>query len=336
MKAAVLKQIGSIERLKENLMVDDIPRPLPGIDEVLLNIKYASLNHRDLWIAKGLYPKIKLPVILGSDCAAIVHSDSNGDFKMGEEVIVNPGFNWGSDEAYQSKYFKILGMPDNGTLSEFITINKSYVHKKPSHLSLLEASALPLAGVTAFRALFKKGKLISEDNLLITGIGGGVSTFILAFALKVCANIYVTSGSNVKIEKAISLGAKTGINYNNKNWDKEIVSASENKINIILDSAGGETFGKYLEICRQGGKIISYGATLGNVEQLNLHKVYWKQLQLSGSTMGSPNDFSEMLKFINDKAIVPLVDRVYDLTEIDEAFRRLSESEQFGKIIIKI
>ncbi len=337
MKAAVLEQTGNIEELNQNLTIEEVPLPEISSDEVLIKLKYASLNHRDLWIARGMYSKIKLPAILGSDCSGIIHSKgSNVTLQTGEEVIINPSFKWGYEEHFQSSDFNILGMPENGTLAEFVSVNQSNVYKKPQHLDMVQSAAIPLCGVTAYRALFVKGHISKNDNILITGIGGGVSTFALLFALHIGANVFVTSGSDDKINRAISLGARGGINYKQEDWNKGITELSGNKINVIIDGAGGNEFSKYLEICNPGGTIISYGATLGISRNFNLHRLFWKQIKIYGTTAGSQMDFIQMLEFINSYKFVPATDRIFKLDDIGSAFKRMNHSEQFGKIMIEI
>lgn len=337
MKAALLKKIGSPEEFRKNITVDEIPIPEIKEDEVLISIKFAALNHRDVWIAKGAYPKINLPVVLGSDCSGIVHTTGSAvsTFKPGDDVIINPGFNWGSKEDYQSKDFKILGMPDNGTLAEFVAVNQTYIYNKPLHLNFTQAAGIPLTGITAYRALFKKAKLKKEDNLLLPGIGGGVSSSALVFAVSIGANVFVTSGSEDKIKKAVSLGAKGGINYKNENWDKEIMEMSGNNINVIIDGEGGDTFTKCMELINYGGRIVCYGSTSGRSSNIPMARLFWKQLKIYGSTMGSPNDFAEMLNFINDNKIVPVIDEVFPLDNISEAFLKMNEGKQFGKIVVR-
>ncbi|MBK8550184.1 MAG: zinc-binding dehydrogenase [Ignavibacteria bacterium] len=329
MKAALLKQTGNAGDMKKNLVIEDIPVPEITDNQVLINIKFASLNHRDLWIAKGAYSKIRLPVVLGSDGAGIIHSKGSKvtSFEIGDEVIMNPGFNWGDNENYQSKDFKILGMPDNGTLAEYVAVNKSYVYKKPVHLDLMQSSAIPLTGITAYCALFKKLKLSRNDTLLITGIGGGVSTFALVYALSLGVTVFVTSSSDDKIQKAISLGAKGGVNYTNENWDKEMIELSGNKINTVIDGAGSDTFLKCIDIINYGGRIVCYGATNGNVINFPMARLFWKQLKIFGSTMGPPGDFSEMMKFINDHKVIPVIDKVFKLEDISKAFERMNETK---------
>ncbi|MEO6695507.1 MAG: zinc-binding dehydrogenase [Ignavibacteria bacterium] len=338
MKAVVLNQTGPSANLSENISIEEVPVPEISEDEILIKVLSASLNHRDLWLTSGSYSKIKLPVILGSDCAGIIHSTGKNvkELTHGDEVIINPGMNWGADENFQSKDFKILGMPDDGTLSEYVKVHMNQVFRKPEHLTFEEASAFPLAGVTAFRCLFKKAQIKKFDNVLITGAGGGVAALALIFASKAGANVYVTSSQDHKIETAISFGAKGGVNYSRKEWEKEILKLMENNIQIVIDGNGGENINKFTEICNYGARIVCYGATAGSVNELSMHKIYWKQIKLMGSTMGSPGDFADMLSFINENKIRPVIDKVFKMNDIVKAFERMDRSEQFGKIIVSM
>jgi zinc-binding alcohol dehydrogenase/oxidoreductase len=338
MRAVVLKQIGKIEDLKKNLVVDEIPKPQFGDDEVLIKIKYAALNHRDLWITKGQYGGIKLPVVPGSDCSGIIEDKGKNvsEFKTGDEVIVNPSLKWGNSELFKSDKFKILGLPDNGTLEEYISVDKSKVYKKPAHLDLAKASAIPLAGLTAYRALIVKGEVNKDKNVLITGIGGGVSTFALLYAVNFGANVYITSGDDNKIKKSIELGAKDGVNYKNENWDKELLEKNKYGFDLIIDGTGGDTISKLLNVINPGGRIVNYGATTGNTTNFEVRKVYWKQAMLIGSTMGSDKDFRDMTGLFSKEKIIPVVDKIFDMENVYEAFFRMDKSVQLGKIVIKI
>lgn len=335
MKALVLERIGETKDLKNNLVLKEIDKPVPKENEVLVNINYASLNHRDLWISKGLYAGIKTPVVLGSDGAGVI-ADSNGSvFKNGDEVIINPTIDWGENEDFQNKDFSILGLPQNGTLEEFVCVPAKNIYKKPEHLDFKEASAIPLAGLTAFRACFVKGKITKGDNVLITGIGGGVSTFALLYSLSAGANVYVTSGSDEKIKAAIKHGADGGINYKTENWEKRFKEIHP-KINVVIDGAGGETFAKCLDVCAEGGTIVSYGATLGAVKNFEMRKVFWKQLKIFGSTMGSDKDFTNMINFIELNKIKPIIDKEFSLENGADAFLRMESGNQIGKICLKM
>lgn len=335
MKALVLEKIGDISELKSNLVFKEIYKPLPKENEVLINLKYAALNHRDVWITKGLYAGIKTPAVLGSDGAGVIEDANGSVFKEGDEVIINPTIDWGEDEKFQNKNFRILGLPDNGTLAEFVCVPAKNVYPKPNHLDLKSAAALPLAGLTAFRASIIKAKISKGDNVLITGIGGGVATFTLLYSIAAGANVFVVSGSEEKIEFAIRHGAIGGINYKDERWEKRFKEIHP-KINKIIDGAGGETMAKCLDICTEGGTIVSYGATLGAVKNFEMRKVFWKQLNILGTTMGSDKDFSEMLNFIEEKKIVPIIDKEFELKDSGEAFLRMNKGEQTGKITIKL
>jgi zinc-binding alcohol dehydrogenase/oxidoreductase len=368
MKAAVLHQVGKIEDLEKNLFIEEVPTPQISSDEVLIRINYAALNHRDVFITQGLYSGISLPCILGSDCCGtIVEKGSNvKNISEGDEVVVNPSLNWGDNEKHQTeKNYKILGLPDNGTFAEYLKINKYFVHKKPGNLSQLEASCVPLAGATAFRAaimkadiknnnnlmITRKGKVVGtltgrdtilksdiqkNENVLITGIGGGVATFAMLFALSRTPNVFVTSGSDSKIRKAKHLGAIDGVNYKNENWSKELLQKTNYKIDVIIDGTGGELLSKLIEICSYGARIISYGATLGDIPNLPVRRIFWKQLQLIGTTMGSDKDFKKMLEYVEVNNIKPVIDDVFELNNIAKAFKRMASGEQFGKIVIKV
>jgi len=335
MKALVLESIDKSKSLQEMLVYKDVDTPQPKENEVLINLKYASLNHRDLFITKGLYANIKTPVILGSDGAGVIEDANGSEFNANDDVIINPTIDWGNNENFQNKNFRILGMPDNGTLAEYICIDKKYVHKKPEHLDLKEAAALPLAGLTAYRACIVKANIQPEENVLITGIGGGVSTFAFLYATALGANVYITSGSGDKINFALSRGAKCGINYREDDWEKKIKKHSEG-IDVVIDSAGGETFSKCLDLCNEGARLVSYGATFGAVEKFEMRKVFWKQLNIMGTTMGSYKDFENMVKFISENEITPFIDKEYDLENGADAFERMESGDQIGKIIVKI
>jgi NADPH:quinone reductase-like Zn-dependent oxidoreductase len=338
MKAAVLSKTGNVSELGNNLTLEDLPVPSPAENEVLINIKYASLNRRDLYITKGLYAKISLPVVLGSDCSGVVAQTGENvtAFTEGDEVIVNPSMNWGEKEEHQVYDYRILGMPDDGTLEEYICVKADHVFAKPSNLSPGQASALPLAGLTAYRACFVKAEIKEGDTVLIPGIGGGVSTFALLYALSAGADVYVTSGSDEKVMQAIALGAKGGINYKKENWEKMLHGMMHNKLDVVIDGSGGETITKCLSICSYGARIVSYGATLGITKDFDMRKVYWKQVKVMGSTMGSDNDFGAMLQYIEEKNIVPVIDKVFELDNVHEAFYRMDKSEQMGKIVVKV
>jgi NADPH:quinone reductase-like Zn-dependent oxidoreductase len=306
-----------------------------GPGEVLVAIKAAALNRRDFWITQGMYPGVKMPVVLGSDGAGIVIEVGEGVESewRGQDVVINPGLAWGENRSVQSSDFRILGMPDDGTFATQVVVPADVVHKKPEHLSWQQAAALPLGGVTAYRALFTQGQLTGGDRVLVTGVGGGVATITVQMAVAAGATVYVTSSSDEKLKRARELGAAAGFNYTRKEWSVEL-KAEAGGVDLIVDSAGGEGYEAVVNLSAPGGRIVSYGATTGLPKKLDLFKIFWKQIRLIGTTMGSPEDFEEMIEFVAMHKIAPTIDRVVALSDGGTAVERMRESPQFGKIVL--
>ena len=309
------------------LAFQDVENPIYTEGYELVELKAAALNHRDVFIQKGLYAGIKFPTILGSDGA--------GTTADGREVVINPLANWGNDPRVQSKNYKILGLPDDGTFAEFIAVESKYLAPKPAHLNFAEAAAVPLAGLTAWRALFTKCQPLAGDRVLITGIGGGVALFALQFAVAAGFETWVTSSSEEKIEKAIALGAKGGFNYTSESWAKDATTATGD-FDCIVDGAGGTGFADLIKVAKPAARLCFYGGTAGVLSGINPPAIFYKQLIIMGSTMGSPSEFAAMLAFIEENEIFPVVDSVFDLADGNAALQRMDEGKQFGKIILKI
>ena len=329
MKANVL------EAANKPLIWKEVETPVIGPGEVLVKIKAAALNRRDYWITVGKYAGIKYPTILGSDGAGIVAEIGEGvDANwLNKEVIINPSNNWGDHDEFQSKDFKILGLPDDGTFAEYVKTRAEYLYAKPAYLNWEQAAAVPLAGLTAFRALFTKGKAKKSDTVLITGVGGGTGAFALQWAVAAGCKVYVTSSQPDKIEKAKQLGALAGVNYKTENWADELKQLAGG-FDVVIDSALGEGFSKLPDICNPGARIVFFGGTAGDMPAINGRKIFWKQLQILGTTMGTANDFEQMLAFMNEHKIVPVVDEVLPLAEAAKAVNMMEHSSQFGKIVL--
>ncbi|MBK9151115.1 MAG: zinc-binding dehydrogenase [Saprospiraceae bacterium] len=317
MKAWVLKSVNQLPEFCE------VPVPESKEGYSLVNLTASSLNHRDVWITKGKYAGIQLPCVLGSDGAGI---------SEGRRVLINPGWYWGANEDVQSRAFRVLGMPDNGTFAEYISVPREFIHETPPHLSEVEAAALPLAGVTAYRALMSKCHPIPSHKVLVTGAGGGVALFAIQFALALGCEVYVTSGSHMKMDRAIGMGVAGAVNYRDDDWMDQLKKMAGG-FDIIIDSAGGDGFRHLVSLSNPGGKIVFYGGTLGNINGLNPQTVFWKQLSIMGSTMGSPRDFAEMLEFVDKHRIIPVVDEVFEMEEWDKAFEKMEQGQQFGKLV---
>ncbi|SIN77159.1 quinone oxidoreductase family protein [Algoriphagus halophilus] len=330
MKAITLnsKTLGSL------LLTDVQDRPCES-GEVKVGIKAAALNHRDEWCRKGLYPNIQDGIVLGSDGAGVVLEvgDSVNLNLVGKEVIINPAINWGDRQEVQSKNFEILGMPRNGTLSEQVIVPADRIKLKPEHLSFEEAAALPLAGLTAYRALFYQGQLKKGDSVLITGFGGGVAQFAFQFALNAGAKVYASSSKENKRDLAKELGAVDVFDYTEDHWTEQAL-ASSGGFDLIIDSAVGDSLNNLIDVAKPGGKIVFYGATKGNPSELTARKIFWNQLKLMGTTMGSDQDFENMVQFVKENKIKPIIDQVFSFQEAIQAFDRMKEGEQMGKIVL--
>lgn len=320
MKALVFTEI------KQPLEYKEFPDPTIKEDYVIVDLKAAALNRRDWWITQGMYANIRLNSILGSDGAGMYN---------GEEVIICPSLYWGENEKYQTNEYKILGMDEDGTLAEKIAVRKNKIYKKPAHLSLEQAAALPLSGLTAYRALITRCGAKAGDNVLISGVGGGTALTACQFAIALGANVYVTSGSEEKINKAIALGARGGANYKDRDAMKAL-GKSTGGFDVVIDSAGGASFEMLLRMCRKGANVAIYGGTAGSLEKLSVPNIFYKQMTIHGSTMGSDLDFVNMLDFVNEHKIVPVVDSVYDLENGNAAINKMTDSPQFGKIVLRI
>lgn len=333
MKAAILRN------LHEPIHLEETAPPVAGKGEAIVKIMAAALNHRDVWIQKGRYPGISLPVTPGSDGAGIVVEvgDRADESWIGKQVLINPAHNWGEIPAHYGPEFKILGLEDPGTFAEYVKIPVVYLHEIPSHLSFNQAAAIPLAGLTAWRCLTTRAVLKPQEKVLITGIGGGVALFVLQFAVALGAEVWVTSGSDDKIQKACELGAKGGVNYKNTDWHRELLQTIGaprlGYFDVIVDSAGGDNFKSLIDVAAPGARICIYGGTTGNITDLLPAKIFFKQLNLLGSTMGTPKEFEEMIRFVEKRNLVPVIDSIRPIEEIGAGMDRMDKGEQFGKIV---
>ncbi len=337
MKASILKAPGPAE----NLTLENVPDPVAGPGEAVVRLEAAALNHRDVWIRSGTGAYaggFKQRVILGSDGAGEVVSVGSGGAAslVGQAVVINPSLDWGEADLAQGPNFRILGLPDDGTYAQMIRVPVANIHQKPAGLSFEEAAAIPLAALTAYRAVASRARVQKGETVLVTGIGGGVSTFALQMAAHLGARVLVTSGSDTKLARARELGTAGGANYRTQNWAREIVALSGGGPDVVIDSVGGETFAKCVEILKPGGRIASFGATTGAVKDFVLRNLFWKQATLLGTTMGSPREFAAMLELFGQGGLRPVVDKTFPLADAAAAHRRMEEAGQFGKIVLSV
>lgn len=315
------------------LFLKEMEEPECGKNDVVVKLKAAGLNRRDLMIPKR-HGDDKEALILGSDGAGIVEAvgEKVTRFQPGDEVIINPSLGWFENTPAPPANYEILGMPDHGTFAEKIVIQEEQLEKKPSYLSWQEAGVLALSALTGYRALFTKGQLQSGQTVFIPGAGSGVATFLIQFAKHIGAKVIVTSRSEEKRKKAKELGADLVLETNS-DWKKELANEI---VDLVIESVGRATFNRSLEVVKKGGKIVTFGATTEDNVDFNLRNFFYGQYQLFGSTMGSREELREMLKFMKEKEMRPVVDQVFSLENTQDALDYLKEGKQFGKVALNI
>ena len=302
---------------------ETVADPVAAPGEVIVELRAAALNRRDLLVAGGTYP-FPLPLIPGSDGAGVRRD-------TGEEVVIYPALDWGAREDAFGPDFQILGGPRDGTYAELVAVPEANVFPKPARFSWEEAAAFPLAALTAYRALFSRGGLRTGETVLVLGAGSGVSTFTVQLAAHAGARVLVTSSSDEKIEQSRALGAEGGINYSTDDWVagvKELGGAD-----LVVDSIGS-TWQQSLDCLLPGGRCVVFGATGGTEATLQVRPFYFGQFSLLGTMMGSPADFEGLLGAIESGSWRPVVDSVLPLAEAARAVDLLASGAHFGKLVL--
>jgi zinc-binding alcohol dehydrogenase/oxidoreductase len=316
----------------EVLVLEEAPDPVAGPGEVLVRLHASALNHLDVWIRKGL-PSVPKPRILGADGAGVVEALGDGvtGFEPGERVVLNPGIEFGEGRIH------VIGEHGDGTNAELIAVPATNVHPIPNALSFEEAAAFPLVFETAYRMLVTRAGLREGEWVLAWGIGGGVSTATLAIGKALGAKVMVTSGSEAKLERARELGADATVNHATGDVKAAVKEATGGRgADIVVETVGEATWATSLQVAAPGGRITVCGATSGPNPPASLHRVWWKQLSILGSTMGTGQDFAGAYELVASGRARPVVDTVLPLEEIRAAHERLEAGEQLGKIVLTI
>jgi zinc-binding alcohol dehydrogenase/oxidoreductase len=318
MKAVLVKEGGV-------LSYEDFDDPVAGPGEVVVELKAAAVNRRDLLVRNPPGPAyvFPLPLVPGSDGAGIRRD-------TGEEVVIYPGLHWGQGEDAAGPDWQILGGPSHGTYAELVKVPVENVFEKPARFSWPEAAAFPLAALTAWRALFAVGRLRGDETVLILGAGSGVSTFAVQLAAQEGARVLVTSSSEEKIERAKALGAAGGVLYTEEGWAEEV-----GPVDLVLDSVGS-TWQESLHALRKGGRVVVFGGTGGPEVTIDVRATYLNWKSIHGTTMGSGRDFFAMMRMVNDGDWCPVIDSVRPLAEAEAAHDRLKAGEHFGKLVLAV
>ena len=336
MKAIRLHEIDG----PDSLVYEDVPEPEPGPGEVVIRLHNAALNRRDVFVTRGQYPGARpdaLPITLGSDGSGEVVARGEGADgpSEGTEVVINPALHWGEDPGVPGKEYRILGLPDEGTFAQFVSVPADHVFPKPSHLSHEEAAALPLGALTAYRALVTRGQVQEGETVVVPGIGSGVATFVVQMAAALGARVFVTSGSDEKIEKARELGAEGGVNYNSEEWSKELKRMA-GSVDLSVDHVGGEAFDALVSLAAPGGRIVTFGATVGPKVTVVMPRIFLKHLTVLGTAMGTPEEFGAMLELYAERGLRPVIDERFPLEETAAAMHHMEQGAGIGKIVLDV
>jgi NADPH:quinone reductase-like Zn-dependent oxidoreductase len=313
----------------EVLRYEDVEDPVPGEGEVLISLRAASLNHLDCWIRQGL-PSVPKPRILGADGAGVVAALGPGanSFAEGDRVVINPGLDDGA---------RIVGEHMDGTHAELVAVPAENVYPIPEGLSFEEAAAFPLVFETAYRMLVAKAKLEAGEWVLLWGIGSGVASAAFVIARALGARTIVTSSSTEKLERARELGADAAVNHAEGDVTAAVKEATGGRgVDVVVEHVGEATWKTSLQAAGQNARVVVCGATSGPNPPAQLHRIWWKQLTIYGSTMGTKEDFEGAYELVARGEARPIVDRVFPLEQAAEAHEFLEAGRQFGKIVLAI
>jgi NADPH:quinone reductase-like Zn-dependent oxidoreductase len=340
MKSVRVHEHGSVDKLR----YEDIGVPKIKPDEVLVNIKAASINHMDLWVRKGL-PNVRfpLPIILGCDAAGVVAEVGSlvEGWTPGDHVVISPGTSCGiCDECLSGRdnycrQYAILGEHRNGVDAEYIPVPAWNLVPLPKNLSFEEAAAIPLVFLTAWQMLVEKAKVQPGEDVLIMSAGSGVGSAGIQIAKLLGARVIATASTDEKLLKAKSLGADDVVNYRTSDIFLTIRSLTVKKgVDVVFEHIGGDTWRQGVLCLAKGGRLVTCGATSGYEVVTDLRYVFYKQLQILGSTMGSKGNLFKILKLIELGKLRPVIDRVMPMKDVAEAHTYLEQRKAFGKIVL--
>ncbi len=315
----------------EVLRYEEAPDPEPGEGEALIRLKAASLNHLDVWVRKGM-PSVPKPRILGADGSGVVEALGRAvtGLEPGQAVVVNPGLEHG-------EAIHVIGEHTQGTHAELVAVPATNVYPLHEGLSFEEAAAFPLVFETAYRMLVTKARLQEGEWVLVWGIGGGVSTAAFQIAKALGGRVLVTSSSDEKLARATALGADAAVNHVDGDVEAAVREATSGRgVDVVVEHVGQATWKRSLAAVRTGGRVIVCGATTGANPPAQLHRIWWKQLAILGSTMGTREDFEGAYELVASGRAKPIVDSVLPLSEARKAHERLEAGEQLGKIVLSI
>lgn len=326
----------------EVVTVEDIEIPRPGAGEVRIRVEASSMNHLDLWMRRGLPIEIPMPHIGGADIAGVVEKTGTGTDRtlLGKRVVVNPsvGYEWyrlASRLGSGVEPYRIVGEHTQGGFAEYAVVPAANVMEVPDHVSSATAAAAALAGVTAWRGLTSRGRLVKGDRALITGASGGVSCMAVQYAKHLGAEVYAITSSAERARRIRALGADHVFDRTTTDWGKEVFKATGKRgVDICLDSVGSAIWPQLVRGLAVGGRLVSFGATTGAEGKIDIRLLFWRQLSILGSTMGTREEFRAAMDLVFDGAVSPPIQAVLPLAEARRAHELLEAGDVFGKLVL--
>jgi NADPH:quinone reductase-like Zn-dependent oxidoreductase len=342
MKAILIHQHGTLDQVR----IEDIPTPRLRAGEVLVETGAAALNHLDLFVVEGI-PGIKqqMPHVLGSDAAGVVRRLGAGveGLQVGDRVMLNPGiwcteceFCQAGEQSLCARY-GLVGEHGPGVYSEFFAAPARNLARIPDGVTFEEAAAFSLVNLTAWRMVCTRGRLKPGEDVFIHGIGGGVASAALAIAKLSGARIRVSSSSSEKLEQARRLGADFCYDYTQCDVAREVFRNTNRRgVDLVVEGPGASTWLQSLKMVRKGGRIVTCGATTGPNPATEIRLIFWKQIDILGSTMGNRNEFAEIVRLLGRRKLLPCIDRIFDFEDASAALEHLQSQRQFGKVVLRL
>jgi NADPH:quinone reductase-like Zn-dependent oxidoreductase len=342
MKALAFNEFGGTEKLK----LQDVPDPKIGTGDVLVRVRACALNHLDIFVREGI-PALKtpLPFWTGCDIAGDVADvgASVKSVKVGDRVAVNPNLTCGrcefciQGEDSMCVRYGILGEHAPGGMAELVAVRAENVLALPDHVSYEQAASFILTNMTAWRMVVTQGQVRAGQDVLILGVGGGVSSTAVQIAKLAGARVFVTSSSDEKLERARNLGADVGINYTREDWAKAVFEKTNKRgVDLVIENVGTQTWKQSLRSLVKGGRLVTCGATTGPIGETDLRIVFWNQIHIIGSTMANRKEFGDVMQLLFDGKLRAIIDEVVPLKDGAAAQQRLAEGKQFGKIVLQV
>jgi len=342
MKALAFTEFGGPEKLQ----LQEVPEPKVGAQDVLVRVRACALNHLDLWVRQGI-PALKtpLPFWTGSDVAGDVvevGSDVEG-VKPGDRVAVNPNISCRrcefcvAGEDNLCPRYGLVGEHVPGGFAEYVAVRGDRVLTLPAEIGYEEAASFVLTNMTAWRMVVTQARVKPGEDVLVIGVGGGVSSTAVQIAKLCGARVIVTSSSDEKLEKARALGSDIGINYAKEDWARAVRTVTGGRgVDVVVENVGAATWKQSIRSLRRGGRLVTCGATTGPIGETDIRVLFWNQLHLIGSTMSTTREFLDVMRLFFAGRLRPIVDEVVPLAEGAAAQQRLAEGRQFGKIVLRV